>query len=161
MKYFPWVFFSSYLLRKGSQWSNFVKVRRLLSRINTFLETTTYIFQGVFRKTFVLKFLEISQKSKFNCRVPFNQFSLFKLPPILFWKFTPQQIFLASVLRVFKIAGRLSLAESFFSEVAKGISAFCEYVGNCARHRLWSHASVHSEEKLWEILFTVYRLRLY
>ena len=78
----PRKMFTGNMLRQDLQWSNFIQVTRLLSRILTLIKKITpCIFQGMFGKTSVLKISEDCQKNVFG-KVLFKQFELSNLSSI-------------------------------------------------------------------------------
>ena len=83
-----------------------MKVIGLLLETKKILDSkknTSHISRGCWQKL-VLKVLKNSQKNVLSS-VPFNQFDLPNLPPIIVLKLTPLLKFLVSVTRIFEIVG--------------------------------------------------------
>ena len=86
------------------------------------------IFQGIFEKTPVLKISDDSRKSVFG-RVLFKQLELSNLSHTTILK-TDSIANVSCVSRIFKIAMRTSVMESFVSKVSREISAYYNSVEN-------------------------------
>ena len=120
--------------QESLEWSHFVEVTGLLSRIYAFLKTiTSYIFQGMFGKNCCfesLNFRRLYRRTSFS-KDPFRQFELSNWSPATILKTDSTSNFSCEISENFQNILEGICGESFFTKEIGKISTFCNFAENC------------------------------